>query len=184
MPLTPQSQPARAMYSASYIEQKSWMGSLASQRSASAFRAILRALSARKACMSRFIILASLVIGSLSACGDSASSSGSGVTGSKRLSELTSSERDDLCSYSFDASGGAHSKMCGGGITISTQSVADCTTGLAAVSASCAVTVDTAESCAEAIGSDLCNTLSSSDCLALFVCVVGSGDDQQESTAP
>jgi hypothetical protein len=127
--------------------------------------------------MSRFIILVSLVVGSLSACGDSASSSGSGVTSSKKLSELTSSERADLCSYSFDASGGAHSKMCGG-ITIATQTVADCTSGLAAVTASCTATVDTAESCAEAIGSDLCNTLSSSDCLALFVCVVGSGDDQ------
>jgi hypothetical protein len=105
----------------------------------------------------------------LAACGGSDSGS-SGVDGSKKLTALDASERDQLCQYMFDAEGGAHSKMCGDGITITVKSAAECATSLGGFSASCTATVENAEACAEAAGDDLCNLLSSQSCSFLFQC--------------
>ena len=107
----------------------------------------------------------------LAACGGSDSSS-SGVDMSKKLTELSASERTQLCEYMVEAEGGVGaSKMCGDGITVTVKSAADCTTGLSAFSTSCTATVDNAESCAEAAGDDLCALISSSSCSFLLQCL-------------
>jgi len=111
-----------------------------------------------------------LVITMFVACSDSGSSSGSGVDGTKKLTALSTSERQQLCEYMVEAEGGVHSKTCGDGLTISVKDVAQCTEGFAHFSASCAATVDNAEMCAEAAGDDLCNLLSSPACSFLFQC--------------
>jgi hypothetical protein len=113
------------------------------------------------------LVLVSFVVFALAACGSS--NTGSGVTGSKKLTELNSSERDNLCSYVVNVEGGVRSKTCDG-ILITTQSAAVCTASLTAVSSSCTATVDNAETCAEAVSDDLCKVLSSSDCLLVFSC--------------
>jgi hypothetical protein len=106
----------------------------------------------------------------LAACSDSSSGSGSGVETTKKLTELSTSERQQLCDYMVEAEGGVHSKMCGDGITISVKSASECTTAFSGFSASCTATVDNAEACAEAAGDDLCNLLSSQSCAFLFQC--------------
>lgn len=112
-----------------------------------------------------FVVFAALV-----ACSDSGSSSGSGVDGTKKLTALSATERQQVCEYMVQAEGGPQSKTCGNGITVSVKTAADCTTGLAAFSASCTATVDNAEACAEAAGDDLCNLLNSQACSFLFQC--------------
>ncbi len=114
-------------------------------------------------------ILFVLVIGSFVACSDSGSGSGSGIESTKKLTELGSTERQQLCEYMVEAEGGVHSKMCDG-FTITAQSASECTTGLGSIAASCTATVDDAEACAEAAGDDLCNLLSSPSCSFLLQC--------------
>lgn len=111
-----------------------------------------------------------MLIGALVACTDSGSSSGSGVESTKKLTELSTSERQQVCDYMVEAEGGVHSKTCGDGITITVKSAADCTTSLGSFSSTCAATVDSAEACAEAAGDDLCNLISSPSCSFLFQC--------------
>ena len=103
----------------------------------------------------------------LAACSDSGS--GSRLDGSKKLTALDSSERQQLCNYMVEAEGGEHEKTCNG-VTISVKSAAECATSLGSFSASCTATVDNAEACAEAAGDDLCNLLSSSACSFLLQC--------------
>jgi hypothetical protein len=110
------------------------------------------------------------VVGALVACSDSGSSSGSGVEPTKKLIELSATERTQLCEYMVEAEGGMHSKTCGDGITISVKSAADCATGLSTFKSTCTATVDNAEACAEAAGDDLCNLISSPTCSFLFQC--------------
>ena len=117
-----------------------------------------------------FRLVPLMLIAALVACADSGSSSGSGIDGSKKLTELSASEREDLCAYMFEAEGGAHSKTCGDGITISVRSAAECAAGFANLSASCTATVGGAEDCSEAAGEDLCNLLSSPACSFLLQC--------------
>src|SRR5262245_18270910 len=114
-----------------------------------------------------FRLVPLIVIGSLVAC---SSSSGSGIDSTKKITELTSSERQQLCEYMVEAEGGAHSKMCGDGLTITVKSATECSAGLSTLSASCTATVDNAEACAEAAGDDLCNLVSSQACAFLFQC--------------
>jgi hypothetical protein len=115
--------------------------------------------------LSAFVLFASLA-----ACGGDSGSGTSGVETTKKLNELSSSERQQLCEYMEDAQGGVHSKMCGDGVTITTQSAAECATDLGGVSTSCTATVENAEACAEAAGDDLCNLLSSPACSFIFEC--------------
>jgi hypothetical protein len=110
-----------------------------------------------------------LVIAVVAGCGSS--SSGSGVSSSKKLTELSSSERDSLCSYVISVEGEARSQMCGGAtITLTPQTMTMCTADLGAVASTCTATVDNAESCAEAVHDDLCQVVVSSDCRALGSC--------------
>lgn len=111
------------------------------------------------------------------ACSDSDSGSGSGTSGvdsTKKVTELSSSEREDLCEYMTEAQGGVHSKDCGDGITLTVETTAECVANIGAFTTSCTATVDDAEACAEAAGDDLCNLLSSPACSFIFTC---SGDD-------
>lgn len=114
------------------------------------------------------LVSMSLAIAALAGCGGS--DSGSGVTGTKKLTELDASERDKLCAYVISVEGSARSQMCGP-ITITSQTSAECTSAFAAADASCTATVDNAEGCAEATSDDLCKLLSSSDCIALAACL-------------
>jgi hypothetical protein len=119
------------------------------------------------------LVSVSLMVLALVACGGG-SSSGSGVSSSKKLTELSSSERDALCGYVVSAEGSVRTQVCDG-FTITTLSATTCTTGLTTVSASCTATVDNAETCAEAASDDLCKVLSSSDCLLFLSCVGTAG---------
>lgn len=120
--------------------------------------------------MLRLALVPVLLMTSVFACTDSGSSSGSGVDSTKKLTELSTTERQQVCDYMVQAEGGVHSKTCGDGITINVKSAADCTTSLAGFKSSCTATVDNAEACAEAAGDDLCNLLSSPACSFLFQC--------------
>ena len=101
----------------------------------------------------------------------SSSDSGSGVTSTKKLVELNTSERQQLCTYMVQAEGGEHSKMCGDGLTVTVKPASECVSGLSAFKSTCAATVDNAETCAEAAGADLCNLVSSPSCSFLFQCL-------------
>lgn len=116
--------------------------------------------------MSRLVAL-TFILGSVAAC--SSDSGGSGVATDKPLTQLTPSERQQLCDYFYSAQGTTTSKDCGG-ITISVQTSAACLANLTSVSATCTATVNTAESCAEAAGQDLCNLLSSPACATIAQC--------------
>jgi hypothetical protein len=106
----------------------------------------------------------------VTAAGCTGSSSSSGVEPTKKLTALSSSERQDLCDYMVEAQGGVHSKMCGNGLTITVKNPSECVAGFSNFSTSCAATVDNAETCAEAAGVDLCNLISSPSCSFLFQC--------------
>ncbi|HEU4726520.1 MAG TPA: hypothetical protein VFT22_01465 [Kofleriaceae bacterium] len=111
----------------------------------------------------------------LLACGACGSSSGSGVSGSKKLVELSPSDKDKLCSYTVDVEGGAREVDCGGGLTVTLEDKASCITDFDGLSASCTATVDDAEGCAEAEGKDPCH-VDVGACSALFQCVLaGNG---------
>src|SRR4029078_6429736 len=62
----------------------------------------------------------------------SSSDSGSGVTSTKKLVELNTSERQQLCTYMVQAEGGEHSKMCGDGLTVTVKPASECVSGLSA----------------------------------------------------
>ncbi|MBA3458236.1 MAG: hypothetical protein H0T42_34460 [Deltaproteobacteria bacterium] len=117
-------------------------------------------------------ILGSLVFGfGLLACG---SDDSSGVAGSKKLVELSTTEIGDLCDYTSDVQGGyGTSKVCGDGITVTVPARASCISRLEATAASCTATVDTAEACAEAVGEDLCKLLSEPKCAFALQCSDG-----------
>jgi hypothetical protein len=114
------------------------------------------------------LTLVSLLISALAACGDS-SASGSGVSGNKKLTQLTATEREDLCNYNFEVGGGVQVETCQGD-SVRTQTVAQCAASLAQVSDSCTATVSNAEACAEATGNGLCEALLSPKCMFLFTC--------------
>ncbi|HET7505199.1 MAG TPA: hypothetical protein VFK02_29475 [Kofleriaceae bacterium] len=107
----------------------------------------------------------------VSACGSSSGSGGSGVSGSKKLVELSPSEQDQLCAYSVDAAGGAREVDCGGGQMVTIQDKASCVASFGAFDAQCTATVDDAEGCAEARGRDACH-VDAAACSALGSCLV------------
>jgi hypothetical protein len=103
------------------------------------------------------------------ACGGS--SSGSGVSGSQKLSELSSSDQDAVCSYTVDVAGGAREVDCGGGLTVTIDDEATCVDNFDMFDASCTATVDDAEGCAEAQGKDPCH-VDAAACGAVFSCLI------------
>jgi hypothetical protein len=101
------------------------------------------------------------------------SSSGSGVTGSKKLTELSASEQDQLCTYTVKVEGGPHTVTCSDG-TVTIDDKATCVNNFTGLGASCMATVDDAEGCSEAMGKDPCN-FDFNACSALLTCLFDSG---------
>jgi hypothetical protein len=98
------------------------------------------------------------------------SSSGSGVTASKKLIELSASEQDKLCTYTVDIEGGPHTVTCSDG-PITVDDKATCIANFSGLGAQCTATVDDAEGCAEAMGKDPCN-FDFNACTALISCLI------------
>lgn len=95
----------------------------------------------------------------------------SGVESSKKLTNLSSSEREQLCDFMVDTWGGAQTKVCSDDISVTTYDVDNCNAAfLTNLDASCEATVRNAESCAKAAGVDVCNLLASPACSFLFIC--------------
>jgi hypothetical protein len=98
------------------------------------------------------------------------SSSGSGVSSSKKLLVLSASEQDKLCQYSVDVAGGPHDVSCGQGVTISVGDKATCLSQFELLTDNCTATVDDAETCAESMSKDPCR-IDVNACFALRSCV-------------
>ena len=86
-------------------------------------------------------------------CGDS----GSGISGAKKLNELSVGEATDLCNYIGDLQGPPRTVDCGGGNTYTTEDFdeAGCTMDLSMFSTDapdCTATVSDAEACFATIG--------------------------------
>ena len=103
----------------------------------------------------------------MSACGGG--SSGSGVTGTKKLVDLSASERDKMCAFEVDAEGGARTVDCPGGTQVTIHDKATCLTDFAAISPTCTATVKQAETCFDAVGMDPCN-FGGGACTAVLQC--------------
>jgi hypothetical protein len=113
------------------------------------------------------------------ACGSSA---GSGVTGAKKLFQLTASERDQLCQYSVDVEHGPRSVTC----ETSTVEILDkpgCVANFGGIDAGCTATVDDAENCSEAVGRDPCNP-DINACGALVTCILAPDGGAQNGHSP
>jgi hypothetical protein len=108
------------------------------------------------------------------ACG-SDSSSGSGLTATKRLTALTGDEEQMLCGYDVEVENGPRTASCSDGTTVDVHGLADCLNDFDAISASCTATVADAESCFEALAKDECNP-DISKCAALLQCAFDSGN--------
>lgn len=100
------------------------------------------------------------------ACGGS---SGSGVSGTKKLVELTASEQDKLCSFEVEAEGGPRTVDCGGGTMVTIHDKGTCLADFSQISPSCTATVKQAEQCFDAIGMDPCN-FGGGTCTAVLQC--------------
>lgn len=99
---------------------------------------------------------------------------GSGVDSGKTLGALSASEQTALCEHIVEVQGGAgHVSDCGGGVTVTTDTVAECVTGFADLAATCAATVGQAETCAAAIGAAPCTFEGSPECTAVITCFTG-----------
>jgi hypothetical protein len=105
----------------------------------------------------------------VTACG---SSSGSGVSSSKKLTTLSESEQSKLCSYTIHAQGGPRTVTCGDGRSVEIVDEAACVMNLGHLTVGCAATVDDAETCAEAMGADPCN-FDVNACGPTLLCVLG-----------
>ena len=116
--------------------------------------------------MKRLSVLLAVVF--TAACG----SSGSGVSGSKKVVDLSPSEQRDLCEYIVDAQGGPRTIMCDPNTTIEIETVDECVADTAGLSSTCPVTVSQAEACAEALGDlDPCADVAfPAACAPLFEC--------------
>ncbi|NVB79726.1 MAG: hypothetical protein HOV81_15120 [Kofleriaceae bacterium] len=121
--------------------------------------------------MLRFASL--ILIFTMAACGgdDSGSSGSSGVEGSKKLTELSASEQQDVCEFMVASQENVESKDCGDGITVFATTEAKCLAGFASFDASCTATVDNAEACAAAVSGDLCAGLTSPACAFQLTCL-------------
>jgi len=111
------------------------------------------------------------VIAVVAAC--DSGSDGSGVDSKKMLSALSSSGRDQLCSFVVSVSRGPRTQMCGSS-TVQISGQADCVSGLSSVTLQCTASVADAESCGRALGDDACAAIAGA-CTALFTCLLQGG---------
>jgi len=100
-------------------------------------------------------------------------SSGSGVSSSKLLVDLSVSEEDDLCNYIVDVEDAPRTVTCSDGSTVTLEESTDC--DFSGFTTSCTATVGDAEDCAQALGNDPCNP-DLSACIEIIQCAIdGSG---------
>jgi hypothetical protein len=109
----------------------------------------------------------------------SACNSGSGVTGSKKLIELSASEQDKLCGYIADLEHG-YIATCIAGMPDGIPTDRPCGDigipgYLGDLGSKCAATVDDAENCYEARAKDPCHYDFNASCGALYVCFLYRG---------
>ena len=94
----------------------------------------------------------------------------SGVSSDKKLNQLSASEISDFCSYEVDVQMAPRTVDCGNGLSVTLKDKAACIASFAMFSATCAATVEQAESCAEAVGADPCN-FGGNTCAPILQCV-------------
>jgi hypothetical protein len=112
-----------------------------------------------------------LVLAAIAACG---SSSGSGVSSSKRLSSLSADERDKVCAYGVDLEDAPRTVKCDDGSMVTLRDKSACLSGFATITLQCTATVGDAEFCFQAIADDPCK-LGVGACTALYTCVLPTG---------
>jgi hypothetical protein len=101
-------------------------------------------------------------------CGGDDGPTSSGVAPTTPIAALTQAESTSLCEFIVEEQGGAgHVEECGDGFTITTETVAECMSGL--VGASCTATVADFEACFNAVENS-CQTLAEPSCEAYFDC--------------
>ncbi len=115
-------------------------------------------------------LIAAIFSACLMACG----AGGSGIDSNKSVKDLTMEEKMTFCSYNIEQQGGAGTSMCGEGVEVTTDSVAECAAAdLSMVNATC--TVGMAEACADATGGDRCKNLTEQACATYLACLLGGG---------
>jgi hypothetical protein len=115
--------------------------------------------------------LAAVAVAAATAC--DSGEAGSGVDSKKTLGGLSSSERDQLCSFFVSASRGPRTQMCGSS-TVQISGQADCIAELDSVTIQCTARVADAESCGRALGEDACSAVAGA-CTAWFACLLQGG---------
>jgi hypothetical protein len=105
--------------------------------------------------------------------GACSSTQGSGVTSTKKLNQLSASERDQLCSYRVDVEHAPRTVTCDNQVSVTLKDKASCLAGLASVSLQCEADVANAEACYQAIADDPC-AFGVGTCTPLFTCVLPS----------
>lgn len=108
-------------------------------------------------------------LAAVAACGST--TTGSGVTPSKKLNELSPGERDQVCAYSVEVEQAPRTVMCGNNTSVTLQDKAACLTSFGEITIQCQATVGDAEICFQAIGDDPCSH-GIGACTALFTCVL------------
>ena len=106
----------------------------------------------------------------VAAC-SSSSSSTSGVDPTKKLSALSSDERDKLCAFSVQVENAPRTVNCPNMTSIMLKDKASCLTSFNEVTLQCEATVNDAEACFDAIGADPCS-FGVGACTALFTCIL------------
>ena len=108
------------------------------------------------------------VVAVLAAC--SSSPSGSGITPTKRLNTLSTSERDQLCSFRTEVEHAPRTVTCPGAGSVMIEDTASCEAAFSAVDIQCQATVSDAETCFHDFDADPCNH-GNGGCTTLFTCV-------------
>lgn len=108
----------------------------------------------------------------VAACGGG--SSGSGISSSKKLADLSTEESRKLCEYDIKVEKGPRTVTCDDGSTHDVEDASVCASVEGApVGASCTATVGDAEDCFEALGDDPCN-VDFKACGAILNCAFNS----------
>ena len=116
-------------------------------------------------------IIGTIFLGTFAACGGDGDSDTSGVDGSKTVVSMTATEKQTFCEWVVATQGGAgHTTECGDGITVTTQTVAECVQSFSELTTNCPVTVSQAESCNLAVAANACS-FGGEACAALFECI-------------
>jgi hypothetical protein len=123
--------------------------------------------------MKRSPWLCALAVIAVTACTDSGPQD-SGVDSKKQLSGLSSTERQQVCSFFVTVSHGPRTQKCDNNITVQIQGQTGCVDGLDSIGLQCTATVADAESCGRALGDDACKAVAST-CTALFACQLDGG---------